>query len=107
MRYHSINNQSPVVDFKTATINGQAPDKGLYFPEFIPSLPESFFKDIENTSNEEIAFQVIKPYVGDCIPSEVLYQIVAPVVKLLRSLLQLHHFLALLQKPAPRKLQLF
>jgi threonine synthase len=76
MRYYSINHQSPVVDFKTATINGQAPDKGLYFPEFIPHLPESFFKEIENTSNEEIAYQVIKPYVGDCIPSEVLYQIV-------------------------------
>ncbi len=29
MKYYSLNRQSPVVDFKEATIRGQAPDKGL------------------------------------------------------------------------------
>ena len=41
MKYYSTNKQSPIVDFKEATINGQAPDKGLYFPELIPQLIKS------------------------------------------------------------------
>ena len=80
MQYHSTNNQSPKVNFKEATIQGQAPDKGLYFPESIPVLPASFFENIATYSNEEIAFQVIKPYVGDTIPEDVLRKIVAETV---------------------------
>jgi threonine synthase len=68
MKYYSTNKRSPVVGFKEATILGQAPDKGLYFPENIPALPPSFFKEIGQLSKEEIAFAVIQPYVGDAIP---------------------------------------
>jgi threonine synthase len=38
MQYYSLNRQSPPVDFRTATIAGQAPDGGLYFPETIPQF---------------------------------------------------------------------
>ena len=34
MNYYSLAGKSPIADFKEATINGQAPDKGLYFPEY-------------------------------------------------------------------------
>ena len=80
MLYRSTNNNAPKVDFKQATINGQAPDKGLYFPEIIPALPEGLIVNIESMSNEEIAYQVIKPYVGDCIPEAVLRNIVAETI---------------------------
>ena len=80
MLYRSTNNNAPKVDFKQATINGQAPDKGLYFPENIPALLEGLIENIENLSNEEIAYQVIKPYVGDCIPEAVLRNIVAETI---------------------------
>ena len=43
MLYYSTNNNSPKVDFKEATIRGQAPDKGLYFPETIPLLDKKFY----------------------------------------------------------------
>ena len=36
MLYYSTGKIAPKVDFREATINGQAPDKGLYFPETIP-----------------------------------------------------------------------
>jgi threonine synthase len=75
MRYFSLNKNSLPVDFKQATIAGLAPDKGLYFPEFIPQLENDLVVNIENYSNAEIAFQVIKPYVGDCIPSTELKRI--------------------------------
>ena len=80
MKYYSTNKQSPTVDFKEATIRGQAPDKGLYFPDHIPQIDKSFFKQIENYANEEIAFSVIKPYVGDSIPEEELFSIVKETV---------------------------
>jgi len=48
MKFYSTNRQSPNVDFKEATVSGQAPDKGLYFPAQIPVLPGSFFNNIES-----------------------------------------------------------
>lgn len=80
MQYFSTNRISPVVDFKQATIQGQAPDKGLYFPSTIPRLSEDFIKNIEDYSNEAIALEVIKPYVGDIIPLTVLEKIVEDTV---------------------------
>ncbi len=80
MKYYSTNKQAPVVDFKEATILGQAPDKGLYFPEKIPALPGSFFKEIDQLSREEIAFRVIHPYIGDAIPEQELRRIAADTV---------------------------
>jgi threonine synthase len=80
MKYYSLNRLSPVVDFKEATIRGQAPDKGLYFPEAIPHLPESLLKNINQYPDEDIAFQMIKPYVGDTIPEEELMHIVQETI---------------------------
>lgn len=80
MKYYSTNKQSPAVDFKQAAIAGQAPDKGLYFPEKLPAVSPHLIRDIELLSNESIACEVIKPYVGDVIPADVLQQIVADTV---------------------------
>lgn len=80
MNYFSTNRQSPVVDFKEATIAGQAPDRGLYFPERIPELPASFFAAMEKRKKEEVAFEVIRPYVGDAIPGDELMRIVSETV---------------------------
>ncbi len=80
MKYFSTNKQSPVVDFREAAINGQAPDKGLYFPERIPVLEKEMVEEINELSNEEVAFRVIKPYIGDSIPDEKLFQIVSETI---------------------------
>ncbi len=80
MKYYSLNKQSPVVDFKEATINGQAPDKGLYFPEHIPQVSKDLINNIEKYSNEEIAYTVISPYAGDSIPKQELQRIAAETV---------------------------
>ena len=80
MQYYSLNRQSPVVGFKEAAIRGQAPDKGLYFPERIPEFDSSFIENIEGLSKEEIAFNVISPYVGDAIPEADLRRIVSETV---------------------------
>ena len=80
MQYYSTNNNAPKVDFKQATINGQAPDKGLYFPEYIPVVSKELIDNITTYSNAVIAYEVIKPYVGDSIPETVLRNIVAETV---------------------------
>ncbi len=100
MLYYSTNNKSPKVNFKQATIKGLAPDKGLYFPEFIPSLDNTFIKNIDQFTKEEIAFKVIQPYVGDVIPGDELKRIVSetlnfdfPLVKVDQNIfsLELYH----------------
>ncbi|MCW3092378.1 MAG: threonine synthase [Ferruginibacter sp.] len=100
MQYFSTNHQSPEVDFKQATINGQAPDKGLYFPERIPAIPKELIENITQYSNEEIAYQVLQPYVGSSIPEDILRNIIAetinfdiPLVKITDTIfsLELYH----------------
>jgi len=80
MLYYSLNKNAPVVDFKTATIAGQSPDKGLYFPQSIPQVNKKLLNDIENYSNAAIAYEVIKPFVGDVIPDDLLKKIVEETV---------------------------
>ena len=77
MKYYSLNNKNHKVSFKQAVINGLAPDRGLYFPEIITKLSEDFFENIENYSNEEIAFEAIKQFVGEDIPEIVLKEIIS------------------------------
>jgi threonine synthase len=76
MKYYSLNNKAIKVSFQEAVIQGLAPDKGLYFPETINQLPYSFFDEIENLSNEEIAFKAIQQFVDDEIPEKELKQII-------------------------------
>jgi threonine synthase len=80
MLYYSTNNNSPKVDFKEATIRGQAPDRGLYFPETIPSLEKNFIANINQYSKEEIAFIIIQPYIDNLIPADDLQKIVADTI---------------------------
>ena len=80
MHYYSTNNKSVRADFKEATIQGQAPDKGLYFPSQIPQLSKDFIKGIDRLSKEEVALKVIEPYVGNTIPINELRSIVAETI---------------------------
>ncbi|HMS43491.1 MAG TPA: threonine synthase [Pyrinomonadaceae bacterium] len=80
MQYFSTNRKSAHVSFRDATLNGQPDDKGLYFPEQIPKLSEDFWRNFAEKSKAQIAFEVIKPYVGDSIDDEMLFQICAETV---------------------------
>ena len=76
MKYYSLNHNAPNVSFEEAVVKGLAPDRGLYFPETITPLPSSFFQNIENLTNEEIAFEAIKQFVGNDIPEKNLKEII-------------------------------
>ncbi|TBV26531.1 threonine synthase [Meridianimaribacter sp. CL38] len=76
MNYFSLNKKAPNTTFKDAVIKGLAPDKGLYFPESITPLPDSFFKSIDSLSYSEIAFEAIKQFVTPDIPEAILKDII-------------------------------
>ncbi len=80
MQYFSTNRRSPDATFREAVLRGQPDDKGLYFPSFIPRLPEGFVDSLASRSNEEIAFEVVRPYVAGCIPDDKLFSICAETV---------------------------
>ena len=99
MKYYSLNHNAPKVSFKEAVIQGLAPDQGLYFPEHLTPISASFFDKIETVSNEEIAFQVIKEFVGDEIPEINLREIITetlcfdfPLVKVENNIYSLELF---------------
>ena len=77
MKYFSLNHNSKSTLFHDAVKRGLAPDRGLYFPETIPQLPQSFFDKIEKMSIPEMAHRVIKPYIGNQIMKEKLMEIVS------------------------------
>ena len=77
MNYYSLNDPNKnYVDFAEATVRGQAPDRGLYFPKEVPVLPDGFIENLHRFSREEIAFRVIRPYTGDTLPETELERIV-------------------------------
>lgn len=80
MQFYSTSNKTITADFKQATIEGQAPDKGLYFPSQVPQLPKRFFDEIENIPREQIALTVIQPYIGNTIPQDELKKIVEETI---------------------------
>jgi threonine synthase len=80
MQYYSLMKQSPSVNFETATLLGQAPDKGLYFPEQIPHFPKQMIEQIEDWDDIDIALQVMQPYIGDEIDISALRKIVSETI---------------------------
>lgn len=76
MRYFSLKNSNHFVDFKEATLQGQAPDGGLYYPENIPVWDNDFIRNLKKKSKTEIGFEIMAPYVGNTIPEKELYRII-------------------------------
>ena len=80
MQYYSLGKQSPNVDFKTAAITGQAPDKGLYFPTELPKFTPAQIERFKTLDKATLAFEVMKPYVGGLIDDASLQQICAETI---------------------------
>ena len=80
MNYYSLHRKSPNTTFKNAVVQGLAKDRGIYFPETITPLSEDFIQNIANFTNQEIAYEVIKQFIGDEIPTEQLKHIIKETV---------------------------
>jgi len=80
MKYYNIKNTKEVVSFKEATLKSQASDGGLYFPSSIPKWEKDFLRALPTLSKSAIGFHIMKPYVGDDIPDDVLLRIIEDVL---------------------------
>ncbi len=97
MNYYSLHHKSPNTTFKNAVVQGLAKDRGIYFPETITPLSEDFIQNIANFTNQEIAYEVIKQFIGDEIPTEQLKHIIKETVSFDFPLVNIDHNTASLE----------
>ena len=97
MNYYSLHHKSPNTTFKNAVVQGLAKDRGIYFPETITPLSKDFIQNIANFTNQEIAYEVIKQFIGDEIPTEQLKHIIKETVSFDFPLVNIDHNTASLE----------
>ena len=99
MKYYSTNRKAPEVTLQEAVVRGLAPDKGLYMPERIKTLPRDFFERMPQMDLQEIAYQVADAFFGEDVAADKLRQIVydtlsfeIPLVKVTDNIYSLELF---------------
>lgn len=97
MFFYSLKDKSIKASFREAAITGQAPDGGLYYPSETNILDGEFWRNIKQVDNEEIAFQIIKPYIGGEIPDVDLRRIAAETVAFDIPLKKISHNISTLE----------
>lgn len=97
MIYYNLKDHLEKIDFRNATIKGQGKDKGLFFPENIPSFKKEFIQNLSQYTNEEIAYQCMKNFVGNEIPSEILWEIVSETVSFEIPLVKINDRISILE----------
>ena len=70
--FRSTNGQSPAVNLREALLAGQAPDRGLYFPEKFPQLAPDEIAAFAQLPYHEIAFRVLSKFTEGIIPDDEL-----------------------------------
>ena len=77
MRYISTRGSAPVLSFEEAMLTGLARDGGLYVPETIPTLSAEQIAAMQGQSYEEVAFTIMRPFIGDTFTDEEFRAIIA------------------------------
>lgn len=89
MRLYSTKNKTNFVSLEEAVFKGLPDDNGLFMPEFIPQLPDTFIENLKEYSFQEIGFEVCRQLFRGAIPENDLQDIIiksisfpAPVVRI-------------------------
>ncbi|MFZ3582719.1 threonine synthase [Loktanella sp. DJP18] len=77
MRYISTRGQAPVLSFEDTMLTGLARDGGLYVPESIPMLSAEQIAAMAGQSYEDVAFTVMRPFIGDTFTDEQFRDLIA------------------------------
>jgi len=72
VKYFSTRGEAPTLDFSEVLLQGLARDGGLYLPETWPQLDAKTIASFAGRPYSEVAFEVIRPFVGDCIEERAL-----------------------------------
>lgn len=76
MYYYSTNRKVFDESFQEAVLKGLAPDKGLFMPEKIVTLPKAFINNMSQMSLQEISYAVANALFGNDIDCDTLKDIV-------------------------------
>jgi threonine synthase len=76
MKYYSTNKSVPEVSYEEAIVKGLPEDNGLFMPERIEALPQSFIDGLKDSNLQEIGYQVASRFIEDEIPEEELRNII-------------------------------
>lgn len=77
MRYISTRGQAPILGFGEAMMTGLARDGGLYVPETVPQMAASEIAALAGLPYEEVAFRVMRPFVGGFFSDDELHALLA------------------------------
>lgn len=70
MKYISTRGDAPELSFAEAMLTGLARDGGLYVPKKIPTLEADAIAAMAGKTYEEVAFEVMKPFIGESFTDE-------------------------------------
>jgi len=107
MQYISTRGSAPVLNFENCMLTGLARDGGLYLPESYPAFSSTEIAAMAGLSYEDVAFRVMRPFVGDAFTDAEFAAIIARAYQAIghaarAPLVQLgpnHHLLELFHGP--------
>lgn len=70
MKFVSTRGQAPVLGFDDVVLTGLASDGGLYVPESLPTLSEATFRQWQSLPYDELAIEVMWPFVEGSMARE-------------------------------------
>ncbi|MFT5869513.1 MAG: threonine synthase, partial [Paracoccaceae bacterium] len=76
MRYVSTRGSAPDLSFEEAMLTGLARDGGLYVPAEVPTLSHSEIAAMAGQSYEEVAYRVMRPFIGEAFGDSEFGQII-------------------------------
>ena len=76
MKYVSTRGKAPDLNFEEAMLTGLARDGGLYVPEEYPLLSAQQISSFSTKSYEEVAFEIMKPFIGDTFSDDEFKRII-------------------------------
>ncbi len=77
MKYISTRGQAPALSFEDVVLTGLAPDGGLYVPETLPKFTREEIASWAGLSYQELAFNVMKPFVAGAVNDDDFKKIIA------------------------------
>ena len=70
MKYISTRGDAPSLNFEEVLLTGLASDGGLYVPAELPSFSSEQIASWSGLAYHELAYEILLPFVSDCIPAE-------------------------------------
>ena len=76
MRFYSTADKTNLASLREAVLGGMPADGGLYMPETIPRLPDSFLNSLQSMDYQSISFEIARRLLGDDIPGTIVKNII-------------------------------